>query len=218
MVDYKKLLETIKQDEAKNFLAIIQESETDVLTDDFTEDRIINYHLAPPSEEWLRERFLWTKGCASDQRLWEDVLIQYFTKLPSEAFLTLNRVIAIRTAEDILEACEVLGVDEDEFPSCIDPEEADYVGCRWHYMNSIILDFHAIDACNQDLAKEYGTEVFSLNTHEGVVLTAIHEIRHQMLDGCPYDVLSPAPQLEDFEEDGVENWARTQYEKIRNKL
>lgn len=215
MVDYDDLRESIKQGEKDGCLAILEETETDITTDDFDEDRTINYHLCPPTEEWLKERFLWTHGCEKDKAYWEDVILKCLMhrNMPPEMFITLNRIIAVRTPDDVSEVCSKLDVEECEFPSCIDVEDGGCVGCKWHTESSIILDFHAMDSCLQELQKEVGATDF-WDSHAGVILTVIHELRHLMLDGSPYDILTPAPLPDDFTEEGVERWARDMYDSI----
>ena len=215
MVDYQALREDIHQSERDDELAILTETETDIVTDDFEEDRVIPYHLCLPTEEWLHERLLWAPSCKDDKVRWEDIILKCLThsKMPPEMFLTLNRIIIIRTAEDISAVCSEMDVDEEGFPDCIDVEDGGCLGCKWHMASSIILDFQTIDACLQELQKEVGATDF-WEHHAGVVLTLIHELRHLMLDGCPFDILNPPPSPKDFTEEGVEGWAKKLYDSI----
>ena len=58
-VDYEKLKQDIYEEGAANILAIREESDTDILVDDFKNDKYINFHMVPPAEAWLAGRFVW---------------------------------------------------------------------------------------------------------------------------------------------------------------
>jgi hypothetical protein len=58
-MDYEKLKQDIYEEGAANILAIREESDTDILVDDFKNDKYINFHMVPPAEAWLAGRFVW---------------------------------------------------------------------------------------------------------------------------------------------------------------
>ena len=57
-MDYEKLKQDIYEEGAANILAIREESDTDILVDDFKNDKYINFHMVPPAEAWLAGRFV----------------------------------------------------------------------------------------------------------------------------------------------------------------
>lgn len=213
-VDYEQLRSNILEENNKS-LAILDETQTDIFTDDFDEDRHISYHLRKPDRQWLKTRFLWTASCQKDQAKWEDIMLDVLLhpSLPPELFIVLNRIIAVRTREDYNEACEVLDADKDEFPETLDPEEPDVLGVKWHVQNSVILDFNSIDAALDELKQETGY-VDAYDREEAVILTLLHELRHLMLENNPFDVISETLSPADFTEGAVEEWARTMFEVV----
>lgn len=214
-MNYEELRKEIYKYNNKS-LAILEDTSEDILTDDFDEDRCVNYHLCKPTEEWLRSRFFWTTGCQKDKERWEDVMVRCLLHsfLPPEMFVVLNRIIAVRTEGDYNEVCKAMEVERCEFPDVLDPDDSGLLGVKWHTQNSIILDFNGIDTALQELAQEVGC-VDIQDEEEAVLITLLHEMRHLMLDNNPFDTFFEKLEPADFTEGAVENWARRMFEAGR---
>ena len=91
-----------RENESGATLAILSETEEDVLTSDFDEDREISYHLVPVTNDWLAGRFLWTPDAAPYRAKVECRLLQslqFAAQVDPNMFICLNRII-ITTASD----------------------------------------------------------------------------------------------------------------------
>ena len=200
--------------ETKGILAIRTISDYDIVTDDFDEDRIINYHIGPITKTWLKERFLWCPETEGLQRIYETRLVDLLYRIDPMMFITLNRIIFIENENSIDKVCNQMNVDPDEWPSIIDFDKNDKLGCHWYTQSSIIINMKAIAKTLGEMQDEYEHDgiYFDEPTEEwiGIATTLLHEIRHL---GLSNPFLDPAAYPTSAEsEHEVEKWAIEQFE------
>ena len=192
-------------------LVILKETETDVLTDDFDRDKHINYHLIPPTVEWLEERFYWAPSITGDTRAWTSYLANLLMRMDANMLICLNRIVFMQDEESDCEAvCTEMDSELCEFPYMGD----DRLGIYWSSENSVIINLMAIKRCVEELMSE-GFEYYSTEDVEmrrGVLITLFHELRHLGLDN-PFLPMDAYPVSEGTER-AVEEWARDAYEQL----
>lgn len=202
--------------EQKNILAIRTISDSDIVTDDFDEDRIINYHIAPITKNWLKERFIWCDGTLDIQQTYENRLVDMFYRIDPQMLITLNKVIFIRYEADIPKVCEKIHADEDEWPSVINFDENKALGCHWWAHSCVIINVSSIDKTLAEMKQESENDGLYFNeaTEEwiGIATTLLHEIRHLGLSNPFLDITAYPTSAESEQE--VEAWAIEQFEAL----
>ena len=196
-----------RENESGATLAILSETEEDVLTSDFDEDRDIPYHLVPVTNDWLASRFLWTPDAAPYRAKVECRLLQslqFAAQVDPNMFICLNRII-LTTASD--EDSEFIAKNMD-VEECELPDYWKDLGTKWHYASSIIVNVSAIEeAASEELGLSDG-EKNSLILNE-ISVTLLHELRHLGLECNPFLDESLYPDYDDeCSESYVEEWAR----------
>ena len=196
-----------RENESGATLAILSETEEDVLTSDFDEDRDIPYHLVPVTKEWLAGRFLWTPDAAPYRAKVEGQLLQslqFAAQVDPNMFICLNCIIVTTNSDDDSTfIAKSMDVEECELP--------DYwkdLGTKWHYSSSIVVNVSAIEeAASEELALSDGERTALILNEIGVTL--LHELRHLGLDCNPFLDESLYPDYDDeCSEAYVEEWAR----------
>lgn len=202
----------IDEELRNNTLAILSETQTDIQTDDFLEDRHITYHIVPPTEEWLKSLFIYSKSCP-DCSEYERAIIEEFLRIDPNMLTTLRHIIFVKDEGDDEDVCEQLGLENWEWPGQIDFDEPTCVGLYWYAESSIVINLGAIEATSQEICEQFAEPwAFSQEVFQGVVTTALHEIRHLGLSNplLPNEMYPANLECEE----AVEAWARDQYEKV----
>lgn len=208
-MDYEKLKQDIYEEDAAQALAICEETDTDILVDDFENDKYINFHMVPPAEAWLAARFAWGPSFGEKTPVWTAHLSQYLMRIDPAMLVCLNRIIIIDGDQDIEPFTETLGT-EDDFPDM----DGEILGRLWYYENSVVIDVSAIRAIAKQLvAQDLGVFVLSEEMERGFLVTLLHEIRHLGLD-CNIFLPEDEYPLPLQSEHSVEEWARSTYERI----
>ena len=200
-------------------LEIRTASDTDILTDDFDEDRMINYHIGPITKEWLKARIKYTKHTKKYQNQYENLIVDLLSSIDTMMLITLQHIIFVEKEEDIPIICSMMNIDEDEFPSIIDFDSNNILGCHWYQYSSIIINMKAIynTVCEMQLESEKEVIYFNFDSEMqiGVLTTLTHEIRHLGLSNPFLDANQyPANQLT---EKAVEQWGIEAYENWKYK-
>lgn len=208
-MDYEKLKQDIYEEDAAQALAICEETDTDILVDDFENDKYINFHMVPPAEAWLAARFAWGPSFGEKTPVWTSHLSQYLMRIDPAMLVCLNRIIIIDGDQDIEPFTETLGT-EDDFPDM----DGEILGRLWYYENSVVIDVSAIRAIAKQLvAQDLGVFVLSEEMERGFLVTLLHEIRHLGLD-CNIFLPEDEYPLPLQSNEAIEEWARDTYECI----
>lgn len=202
--------------EKKHILAIRTISDFDIVTDDFDEDRIINYHIAPVTKDWLKDRFIWCDGTSDMQQTYETRLIDLLYKIDHKMLITLNKIIIIKDETSISYVCDYIKADEDEWPSVIDFDTNDILGCHWWSQSCVIINISAIAKTLAEMQKEYDHDELYFDEPQeewiGIATTLLHEIRHLGLFN-PFLDMTAYPTSAESESE-VEAWALEQFERL----
>ena len=206
------MIKEIMDSESRNLISILEVSDTDILTDDYDEDRKINYHIAPIEQNWLKERFLWCSGTEKYKSQYEKPLIDLLQKIDPAMLINLNRIVIIENESDIEDVCSAVGADEMEWPSIVDFTENGVIGCHWYCQNCIIICTGMIRSMLKEMKNEY--EYFDNCSEEWIAIatTVLHEIRHLGLSNPHLDERLYPVILES--EENVEQWALEQFEML----
>ena len=139
-VDYAALRRAILADSGRRH-KILEQSDTDILTDDAIEGRHINYHLISPTAKWLASRFVWAPSIEGSTDAWTRRFSELLLKADPQMFVCLNRIIFLSDDENDIPAISgELGVAPDDVPCC--------AGCMsyfWLEASSIIINLSAIE-------------------------------------------------------------------------
>ena len=211
-MDCKALAASIHEEKRLGTLAVISETEEDILTDDVNEDRHIPYHLVPPTCDWLKLRILWGSSITGDPDAFADAIAETLLRIDSDMLTCLNHICIISKAEDVELLCAAMDADTEEFPECIDFEEPTILGCKWHIQNSIIINTAAIEQAAQELVFS-DPDYLYLDDEMKIAFwtTLLHEIRHLGLECNPF-LPEDKYQVSLRDEASVEAWAIEQYE------
>jgi hypothetical protein len=209
------LKRSIYEEEKKGSLTIIEESETDILTDDFNEDRHISYHLIPPTKEWVESRMLFAPSVPEKDRAWIKSRIVPLLLPHTDMLICLNRIIFVK--EEIDEEA-----DESDFSSedtefleremdceaCEFPDIGGIVGVKWHTQSSVMILLGEIEKTTKEiqLDEEEGETIYE----DGLCMTVLHELRHLGLECNPLLPEEEYP-VKLFPEPAVEAWASANY-------
>ena len=198
--------------ESEEVHAIIEQTEQDIIVDDFQEDREICYHLVQPTADWLAERFFWAPSIKGDTGVWSMKLAEILLQTDLNMFICLNRVIVMHDTEDD-EAAVLKLFDE---PDLDMPGYQEFLGLKWTYKSCVIVNLTAIESCVRELVEDVSREgdflSYDTEMKYGFVGTLLHELRHLGLEGNPYLSEREYPQ-ELFSEEAVEQWARAECDK-----
>lgn len=221
-MDLSALANDIRADADKQILIIDAESDTDILTDDLEERRPINYHIVPPTEEWIDSLIRFASGAKRFEQIYRQLFIKALSRTDLDMLITLRKIFVINSINDISECAAVLDPDAntmipDEYQLDDSDELADApVGMFWSWESAIIINMTAITKCTDELDKDFEQELgYSDHAgieHEGIMITLLHELRHLGLSN-PYLPEIKASSKEQSEE-LVEQWARNEYERI----
>lgn len=213
MFDFEALRKDLHEDEKLGALVICEETETDILTDDFDCHRYINYHLVPPTREWLQSLFYFPQDCKQDKTAFLNRCLDILMAADPNMLINLRHVFFIRTAADIREICSLPDINDELFPDIlIDEDDCESptlscVGCFWHYESALVINMRAIEHTAEDIDPNDAGIV-----PEGVYTTLPHELRHLGLEN-PY---LPKDEYPDYlrTEENIEEWGRALYERV----
>lgn len=210
-----KLLNALLISEEERQLAICSICDTDIWTDDFDEDRYINYHIGPITKEWLKSCIVYTPKTLQYKHIYENRIIDLLLHIDPNMLINLQKIFFVSEEADIETVCNIANADPDEFPSTIDFEENDALGCHWWAYSSIIININAIEKTVSEMEQEAETnnEYFNSAQEEaiGIFTTLTHEIRHLGLSNPFLDTKAYPPSL--ATEQAVEEWGLNTYEK-----
>lgn len=208
-MDLNALRNDIKQDASESTLEIVEETKEDILTEEFSHYKPMNYHLVPPTRKWLRSLFFFPPDSKKFKRAYQTRCIDLLMGADPNMLINLRRIFFVNSGKDIDAIIEETG-DED-FPETLLDEwgglTTKYVGCFWHYQSAIIINMYAIrtTACTIDPND-------AAIVPEGVYITLLHELRHLGMDN-PYLPENDYPDS-NMTEQAVETWARDVYEDV----
>ena len=205
------VLELLRSDEADGVLSIIEYSDADVLTDDFELDKLINYHIKEPDAEWLSGLF-WFGEKTEDYKPLEPAFIDLLLKADLAMLVNLRGIFFASCEEDIAPICEKMQTDEFDWPSKIDFDDKDVIGCYWHSQSAVIISTAAIDQYLNEEAALYEDCYYDFEEERWIAAatTLLHEIRHLGLSNPYLDERKYPSWLES--EENVEGWALATFE------
>lgn len=204
--------------EGLDCLCILQESDEDILTDDYFELRKINYHLAPLTKEWLESRILWAPSItAKDKSFYANDIASLLMKTDPNMLITLNRIIITSDSEADMEAIAERMADIMDEPDLGEmPDLEGFLGFFWCYTNSLVVNVAQIQrSVKEEAAAAHESGFYLDEGTEALVCfrtTLLHELRHLGLAN-PFLPESDYPDSEN-EETAVEQWAMEEYERI----
>ena len=210
-IDPETLREDLRRDAKTGRLYIVMETDTRILTEDYDQDRCVNYRIAPPSREWLSSIFYFPKDCRKDEAAFKNRCVDILMAAGPDMLMNLRHVFFVRTKNDIKEICELRGARGELFPEILEDEDGEpsltHAGCFWYARSSLIINMH----CIEDTSDEIDPNDAGL-IPEGVYITLAHELRHLGL-------VNPYLPEEEYpaslqEEAAVEEWARSLYESV----
>lgn len=205
--DFDCLKAAILEDEKNDNLAILKNTPTDILVDDFCLDKLTNYHMVKPAVEWLKGRIVWAPSIVGNKEEWAEYIAKYLLLTDPAMLVCLNRIIITTEDESDIEAiCDEMDAEDCEFPDI-----EGYVGLTWHFQNSVIINLTAIDSAEDELMD--GFESKACMQYRDFFTTLLHEIRHLGLDCNPYLPEDEFPE-ELRQEYNVERWAINEFESI----
>ena len=179
-MDYNALRQGIHEEATNGTLEILSESGTDILVFDYNDSKEINFHMIPPTREWLASRIVWGPSLTCDAiPAWTAYLADYLYRVDPNMFVCLNRIIVIDDSADRKAIATLLGVDEDNLPE----ENEDLIGQLWLQENCVFVYVSALRAAAKAVVE--GDPVFLHYDSEmetGFLTTLLHEIRHLGLD------------------------------------
>lgn len=214
-MDLRALREDIVSD-AEDALAIMEQTEYDIVTDDYQEYRIILYHLIQPTIEWLSERFFWAPSVEGNTTEWTKILVEKLLETDPNMFICLNRIVILHEREE--DEAAVLALYD--VPDLEMPDYQGVLGLKWTYMSSVVINLTAVEASVREVVEAADREGdyldYETEMKYGFAGTLLHEIRHLGLEGNPYLPEEDYPQAL-FSEEEVEQWARSECDRIFGK-
>ena len=168
-MDYNALRQGIHEEATNGTLEILSESGTDILVFDYNDSKEINFHMIPPTREWLASRIVWGPSLTCDAiPAWTAYLADYLYRVDPNMFVCLNRIIVIDDSADRKAIATLLGVDEDNLPE----ENEDLIGQLWLQENCVFL--------NANYPAKKGTRNFSVSLPGGVSFLVIRRFKHAL--------------------------------------
>lgn len=217
-LDFEKstLIKTIEEDPCAELLEARAECEVMMYDDDCA--KYITFHLAPYSYLELLSKIHFGTSLNKVCNVGEASLViaKALVELPKEVLMTLNNIFIVSTVEDMEMLINDLGIDED-MPENLygDGDEGfltgDVVGLCWFSQNSVIVNVHAIKVLTHEIwagMEEYEPREMGI----GFWTTLFHELRHQQMDCCPYEMAWTNES--EASENAAEEWGRRAYERF----
>lgn len=210
-MDYNTLRQNIREEADKGTLEILSESETDILVFDYNDSKKINFHMVPPTGEWLSSRIVWGPSLTrSDTHAWTAYLAAYLHRIDPNMFVCLNRIIVIDDSVDCKAVANLLGVDEDNLPEV----NEDIIGQLWFQENCVFVYVSALREATKEIIKDDpGYFTYDQEMEIGFLTTLLHETRHLGLD-CNFLLPESEYPTSLQSEEAIEDWAREMFEKI----
>lgn len=211
-MDIEALKQAIQEEIQNETMEELAPSDDGLNVYDMKDGRYITFHTVPPTEEWLKTKFIYGPSCKNAQTRFEKTCIDILLNIDPNMLVTLNRIIFINGECDIPCICQQMNCDTEWFPEAIDMETHETLGCYWYQMNSIIIDVKGIVDVVLDIAKESPVYVnIASEIDIGVYTTLLHEIRHLGLSN-PFLPEDDYPS-ELGSEENIEQWAIDTYEE-----
>lgn len=207
----KTLMKDIYDDshKAEPDLDILSESENDILTYDYIQNREVNYHTVEPDAAWLEAMMYFTPAVTKSREMMTplgqpSIISSILLRLDPNLFTCLRHIIFTTESEDDIDAiASHLNVEP-----CEVCDFADYIGMFWYYQNAVVVNMTAIlNSIRQMKTKIHLTDTEAAEeTVIGIYSTLVHELRHLALEN-PYLESNAYPDSEKSEE-AVEDYCR----------
>lgn len=198
---------------------LLLDSPDEIRVLDLKYDREVSFFVRPRTRDELR-RVVHAGPTVEDAERVVDAVADVLAQLDPETLLHLRHVLILATASDVATLCGELELDEELLPDALMDENEDgttrlspdCVGVHWFHESAAIVNVDAIRRCVAELCADGILDPAS-ETRAGFWTTLLHEIRHDQVDGCPYDL--PLIHDGDEAETAVEAWARDRFEHLR---
>lgn len=207
MPETENLYEQIKRDATNHRLSIIKETDESILTKDFVENRIIEYHTKPPTWKWLSDRIFWPINNPEIKKKYKGLVINLLLFVDPDMLTTLKAIYFVGDGTDIDRIVRLNKIKIDEFPDTIDPKQSRCMGLFWYSHNSIIININSIETTIQELIESGNSKTNDQSIEFEIALytTLAHEVRHLGLSN-PYGK-EKLPESEEDEEKDAELWS-----------
>lgn len=213
LMDLQKLRIDVES-ENENSLLICDQGEDFILTDDLEELCYIRYHFAPPTENWIKNRMVWTQKSMQYKEKWESIFAKTACLIDWNMLIPLNNIIIMYNAaneEEQDDVCKLLDIEPYEFPSF----NEDLLGLKWSFYGNIIINISShIDVAKTTILRD---KEFEKELKFALLTTLIHELRHLGLESNPFLPKEDYPDSEKVES-RVEEWCIATYESICDKI
>ena len=211
----RKNLENSIGDDLGNIQMLCADKD-DTIVFDLVTARELRFRLAPHTKESLMEMLHFGDDAGFDDAR-KTHIIDKILQFPPELMVSCRGIIIAKSYEDLKSVLSSLYIGEDNIPDQILNEDADglnenLVGLNWYQESMVIINMDSIEKTAQELVQEIeqpwreATEI-----DIGFWTTLIHELRHNQIDGMPYEV--PWLKNGDEAESAVESWALEFYEE-----
>lgn len=217
MMSKEELLKSISEDSEMDLVA---DHGDEVIAFDTAFGKDIVFRVAPYTRTELIEKVQFGKSLTTDALdEWRAAVADVLLKMEPELLFTLRYILFVGAAEDMPELCSRCGLDpyfiaDEMFSNGGQELSMDVVGISWFYASSVCINVAAMKACVQSQVECGDIQDWEAQDEleAGVWTTLLHELRHQQVDGCPYEV--PWICDADLSEEAVEAWAREMYANL----
>ena len=214
------IINHIKAEDALGNIEICKIDDQNIFIMDYAGfEKYFNFHIVPPTKEWLASRFLWAPSAEKYKKQYQDNIINLLLSCDPAMLINLRYIIFVADETDVPYVEEATNCEDEaaEFPQIIDFDENNCLGCFWYTMSSIVISMRAIEKTAHEITIE--NENANIYTNEqdeidiGVYTTITHELRHLGLAN-PFLPEDKYP-VSDESEQNVEEWGITAYENWR---
>lgn len=215
--DVIEMIDGINKDAQKGIVEVLSRSNHDLRIFDYGEDageRELNFHLSPPTPEWIQQRILYGPS-AERYKYCEAEVVSLLMSIDPNMLVNLQHIIFIHDESDIPVVVDTLHCEEwESFPDSLFDQ---CVGCYWFVKSSIVIFTKTIENCARDIVQDSESENIYLDLATeidiGILTTVAHEIRHLGLSN-PYLSEEKYPAYL-ASESNVEAWGNEMFENMR---
>ena len=196
------IINHIKAEDTLGNIEICKIDDQDIFIMDYAGfEKYINFHIVPPTKEWLASRFLWAPSAEKYKKEYQDNIIDLLLSCDPAMLINLRHIIFVADETDVPCVENATNCEDEaaEFPQIIDFDE-----------NNCEKTAHEITIENEN-ANIYTNEQDEVDI--GVYTTITHELRHLGLAN-PFLPEDEYP-VSDESEQNVEEWGITAYENWR---
>lgn len=182
MMDKLSIIHSLKELEDSEDIEILNQSRNSICLYDYQDSKEIMY-IFKRSKTELSSHIHISRRIPKKYRPNREKMVQYLLNLPSDMLLTLSDIWFLWSEEDYDDM--VAYYDADPAYAC-DLQDEGCLGKMWFEKNAAIVDVQnifnsALEIEKQDIAMGFDGNA-DQDTLEQIVITAIHEIRHIMMD------------------------------------